>query len=238
MSTDKTKPKSSKKANQNKPGNRAFFIFNLKKRSTTKKKSKKKNVVNHRFYLTVGTLLIVASLLLGYEPFVQYWHERQRDTSKASAPSDTEQFRKDKKTDVVIQGRPVRIDIPSLGINIPVADGIYNPTTKSWTLSKDKAHFALMTTMPNNQTGNAFIYGHNRKEVFSKLGKMKVGQNALVYTDNGHVFTYRYRSSYETNPNDDSLFRYQGSPILTLQTCSGLWYENRLLMTLDLIEVK
>ena len=94
-----------------------------------------------------------------------------------------------------------------------------------------------MTAPSNNQSGNTFIYGHNRPAVFAKLSKLQIGETVKVYTDNNHTFTYKFRSAYETSPNDASLFEYDGAPILTLQTCSGLWDQNRYLMTFDLVGV-
>jgi hypothetical protein len=35
-------------------------------------------------------------------------------------------------------------------------------------------------------------------------------------------------------PTDATLFEYKGKPILTIQTCSGVWYQNRQLFTFDL----
>jgi len=149
----------------------------------------------------------------------------------------TSQLLANTKAAVVIQGKPVRIVIPAVNIDVQIDNGIYYPKSKTWSLSLTKAEYALMTPEPNNQGGNTFIYGHNRREVFNRLPQLPVGQYVYVYTDNNHIFTYQYRSHYETNPNDNSLFSYKGAPILTLQTCTGLWYQNRDLMTFDLVKV-
>lgn len=192
-----------------------------------------------RFGLSVGMLFILAGALLAYQPLMRLWHEKQLvANAPAPAPPRTPEVEAATKVNDTVEGKPVRLVVPSLGIDVPVADGFYNSRSQTWTLSNNKAHFATeMTPQPNNQGGNTFIYGHNRPEVFARLGKLKVGEKATVYTDNSHVFTYVYRSAHETNPNDDSLFHYEGPPIMTLQTCSGLWYQNRLLMTFDLVEV-
>jgi LPXTG-site transpeptidase (sortase) family protein len=138
----------------------------------------------------------------------------------------------------VVSGKPVRIQIPALHIDLQVAEGRYNKQTNSWTLSNDKAHYAVNTPLANNAEGNTFIYGHNRKAVFSTLNRIKAGDEAIVTTDNGHRFTYKFRSAYETNPTDNSLFDYKGAPILTVQTCSGLWYQNRQLFTFNFENVQ
>lgn len=190
-----------------------------------------------QFLLRLGPLFILAGLMLGYEPLMQYLNKNEVETanpfSQVQAAVKTEDT---PPPAVTLAGKPSRIVITSQGIDLTVVEGVYDPNSKTWTLSKDKAHYALMTPAANNQGGNTFIYGHNRKEVFSKLSKVKTGDEATVYTENGHKFVYVFRSAYETSPNDDSLFRYQGPPILTLQTCSGLWYQNRYLLTFDLKE--
>jgi LPXTG-site transpeptidase (sortase) family protein len=129
-------------------------------------------------------------------------------------------------------GKPEKLVIDSVGINIEVLDGEYDPATHKWSLAKDKAHYALMTPLANNQAGNTFIYGHNNKKVFTRLEGAKVGDVARIHTANG-VFAYKLRSIKEVSPDDTSIFEYRGSSILTIQTCSGSWYEKRKLFTFD-----
>lgn len=137
----------------------------------------------------------------------------------------------------IIKGKPKRLVVPSADIDIKVAEGYFYASTNSWTLSEDKAHWANLTVIPNNNSGNTFIYGHNLPQVFSKLSEIKKGDKAYVYTKNDHVFTYEYKKKNTTSPNDLSLFEYEGDPMLTLQTCSGLWYQNRDLLWFELVEV-
>lgn len=139
---------------------------------------------------------------------------------------------------VVEAGKPVRISIPSVKIDLSVADGVYNQKTGAWTLSTDKAHYATITPFANNIKGNTFIYGHNRRSVFAPLLQIKVGDKAYVHTNNNKLFTYVFRESNDVDPSDVSLFAYQGDPILTLQTCSGTWYQDRRLFTFDFVGVE
>lgn len=127
----------------------------------------------------------------------------------------------------LITGKPISISVPSVNINIPVINGYYNQKTRDWTLSLDKAQFATPTVQPNNLTGNTFIYGHARVGVFYSLPDIKSGDKAIVTTDNGYRFTYSFYSTYATQPTDLSVLTYKGPSMLTLQTCSGTWYQNR-----------
>lgn len=137
-----------------------------------------------------------------------------------------------------IEGLPVRIQLPPLHIDLPIIKGYHNARTQTWTLTKTNVQYAVDTPLANNVGGNTFLYGHNRREVFRDLAKIKLGAEALVTTDNGHVFTYVFKGAIETAPSDDSLFAYQGPPIMTIQTCSGLWYQNRQLFTFALKDVQ
>lgn len=138
----------------------------------------------------------------------------------------------------VAKGKPVRIIVPSQGIDLSVIEGDFNPKNGEWTLTKDKAQYAVMSSVANNQGGNTFIYGHDIPQVFRNLVNLKPGDIAIVYTENNVAFTYKFRSEIIVPPTDTTIFTYTGAPILTLQTCSGYWSESRRLMTFDFVEVK
>lgn len=137
-----------------------------------------------------------------------------------------------------IEGKPVRIDIPSLNISLQVIDGVYDSASGKWTLTKDKAQFALLSQLANNEGGNTFIYGHYRKNVFAALPKIRSGEVAIVTTDNGRSFYYSFTTSRVVAPHQsEGIFDYSGEPILTLQTCTGAFFEKRQLFTFNLIRV-
>ncbi|MEO5690673.1 MAG: sortase [Candidatus Saccharimonadales bacterium] len=190
-----------------------------------------------RFYLTLGALWIIAGLFIGWPvlqpmlkasgtPAIQ-GTSRVLDTSE---PTNTEV--------PLISGDPSHITFPSVDTSVDIAPGYFDAGSNSWTLSKDKAHFATNTDLPNNKTGNTFVYGHNRWQVFTKLLDLKVGDQATVTTSNGHVFTYTLRDIVDIDPTDTSYLETHKSPILTVQTCSGMWYEHRRMFTFDLTEAR
>lgn len=187
--------------------------------------------MNIRFRVTIGSLFILAGLLLGYDPIFHYLSQH---TMKAEAFSGSSYQVAETPR---IQGEPTRIAIPSLTIDLQIEKGYYNPNQLNWTLSKTKASYAVMTPQPNNKGGNTFIYGHDTKEVFSKLSGITQGAQAIVYTDNGYRFTYQLVRVNVVKPTMTGFLNYQGPPIMTVQTCSGLWYENRSLFTFNLVEV-
>lgn len=130
-------------------------------------------------------------------------------------------------------GFPKNISIPSVNIDLSIAKGYYNNQNKKWTLSKNYAHYAVMTPRPNSRGGNTFIYGHNRSAVFARLPSLKLGSVAQITTSDNKAYSYKLKRIYTTNPNDSSLLSYEGPPILTLQTCTGANFQNRTLFVFE-----
>jgi len=199
-------------------------------------KNTMKKLVSQRIITITGLALIAVGLVLGYAPLKRVLGEREQQASASTIfePPTTVITNQEIPE---ISGKPVHLTIQSIGYDGDVIDGNYNASNGSWTLSKDKAHFAIPSKPANNKEGNTFIYGHNNKYVFANMYKLKLGDRAQVITENGHIFTYEYYSLTVTNPEDTSLFNYAGPPILTIQTCSGSWYENRSLYAFKLVEV-
>jgi LPXTG-site transpeptidase (sortase) family protein len=188
-----------------------------------------------RFKLTIGVLFLLAGGLLDSQHFLNAFETKNAQpfigTTHVSAAAITP------TTPNLIIGTPSHISIPSQHISVDVDPGRYNASKQTWSLSETKAEFATVTTQPNNIAGNTFIYGHDIPAVFESLLKAHIGDQAVVTTSNGHTFTYTLANYHDTKPSDVSLFNYQGKPILTLQTCSGFWYQNRRLFVFNLSQV-
>jgi LPXTG-site transpeptidase (sortase) family protein len=185
---------------------------------------------NLRFHLMIGIFFVLAGILLSSQHFIQLWQK------KNSQPFFTTISQPAVPAKATVSGTPSHISIPAVGIDLDVEPGYYDKTSQTWTLSLTQAMYATITPEANNAAGNTFIYGHNRTQVFYKLLKVQPGENATVTTSNHHRFVYKMVSRRDTKPTDSSLFNYQGPPILTLQTCSGFWYQNRSLFVFKLVE--
>lgn len=134
-------------------------------------------------------------------------------------------------------GKPTYFSVPSIGISLPVTDGAYDPSTARWTLTGDKAQFALPSQQPNTIGGNTLIYGHNRASVFASLANVRPGAEAQIATETGYVFTYTFDTTAALDPADTSVFAYQGPPRLTVQTCSGSYFQHRQMYYFHLLNV-
>jgi len=185
-------------------------------------------------YMIIGLSGIVVGLV-GLLPYAYFSMKHDRALATAAPLFLPTEAPKPAQTPTLVTGKPVAISIPSLAINLEVADGAYNPKNGTWTLSRNKAHYALLTTQPNNESGNTLIYGHYRPEVFAKLRKLQSDAQVTVTTDNGYRFTYIFRTKEVVDPANTTVLSYEGKPRLTLQTCTGAWMQNRQLFYFDFV---
>jgi len=187
---------------------------------------------NVRFYSVISIFFVLTALLFVSPYFINSWQKKNSQPAFSGSQVEPKYLKKP-----TVSGLPTHISIPHVGISIDVEKGYYNKSSQTWTLSTTKAEYATVTPFPNDASGNTFIYGHNRREVFYRLLGVKPGDEAVITTANNHKFVYRMSERRDTKPTDTSLFKYQGPPILTLQTCSGLWYQNRSLFVFKLVRV-
>jgi len=185
-----------------------------------------------RFYASLGFFLILAGLLLGSSHFIKYWQQKNSQPVFAQSIGSANAV----PAKATVSGFPAHISIPGVDISVDIDPGYYNKASQQWSLSLTKAEYATITPLPNDASGNTFIYGHNRWDVFYKLLKVQNGDQAIVTTTNHHTFVYQMTGQRDTKPTDTSLFTYKGPPILTLQTCSGFWYQNRSLFVFKLVK--
>lgn len=172
------------------------------------------------YILTLGTIggLLYSSHLFG----TPVWAKSETVVIKQQTTPPTKE---------IISGKPTRITIQNTGIDLPVTDGIYNPSDGSWTLSDTTAQFAIMSAVVNDHAGTTFIYGHGTDAVFGKIGSNHppAGTLATVTADNGHVFTYKLETVRDFQPSDTSILAdtANGPPRLIVQTCTGIFSEWR-----------
>jgi LPXTG-site transpeptidase (sortase) family protein len=157
-----------------------------------------KSLKLNRVLITVGLVL----LLGGGGVLLSVYRSMRTSIVNTVSPAAHAAAKTPVSSDPVrIEGNPVKIDIPSLDISLPVAPGAYDPETREWTLSIDKVQYATMTPQPNTASGNTFIYGHYRKNLFSSLHTIQPGAVVVITTENNHTFYYEFTSSKIVNPS-------------------------------------
>ena len=142
------------------------------------------------------------------------------------------------KPKVIIQGAPTRVVVPSVGIDLSIQTGLYNPVDSSWTLGMDSAFYANMSVPANNNNGTTLIYAHGQQGLFGSLPDIQPGATADVYTSSGAVFSYTYESFQQVDPSNTDVFAVDTLPTLILQTCSGDWSQYRSLYSFRLTGVR
>lgn len=130
-----------------------------------------------------------------------------------------------------ITGYPVSIYIPgsrpAFNMSVNIIPGYYNASTGAWTLTTTDAQFVTFSAQPNNITGNTYIYGHYRPNIFAYLHLISLGTIATITTSNGYLFKYKYVYTYAVSPSQTAVLDTSKAPILTVQTCSGAFFQNR-----------
>lgn len=184
-------------------------------------------LVRRHIILTIAVVVHAASL--GGIVYARQVAEPSSSQNPVTLPSESE------FPTPSISGIPTNVSIVSLGIDLPILPGAYDSASDSWTLTGNKAHFATITRPANNGGGNTFVYGHNNKDVFGPLRRIQPGTEVVIKTDIGNTFYYTLDGIKTTDPSDVSLFTYTGTPMLTIQTCTGVWHERRQLYTFRLI---
>ncbi len=213
----------------------------LKKNAKRSKKAAPKQNFIRRLASTHTTLIIGACVMLfglgilGFQ-MLNLWRSQQ--TAAAPKPiSDILKSDSKQNERARISGIPTRIKVPSVNIDLEVIPGYHYEKSNTWTLTLDKAQWGVMSRPANDSAGMTFIYGQYRKGVFSSLPKIQPGEIAQVTTKKGDTLTYKFKASSIVPPSDDSIFSYQGKPVLILQTCTGIRFESRQLFVFNLVKV-
>lgn len=123
--------------------------------------------------------------------------------------------------------------IPVLDQTLPIVEG-----TGTENLSKGVGHFSE-SVLPGEED-NCVLSGH-RDTVFSKLGKLKLGDQLTVETEAG-TFTYAISGIRIVDKEDKTVIVPADHAVLTLTTCYPFHYigsaPDRYILTADLVMTK
>ena len=114
-----------------------------------------------------------------------------------------------------------RIQIPRLGIDLPVQEGDLTRDIDEQQTPEDYAFHLPGTAIPG-QAGNAFLYAHARRGMFLALWGARPGDDVVVRAPDGSALQYVVRYILpRVAPTDISATRPTATEQLTLQTSSG-----------------
>lgn len=121
---------------------------------------------------------------------------------------------------------PVRILIPSAGIDLPVVNA--QVINGYWELSDKTASYGVGSGYPG-QKGNTVIFAHARQGLFYNLKDVKLGDTVYVFTKN-KWFRYKVNKITAVYPNETQVIMPTKNQTLTLYTCTGFYDQKRLIV--------
>ncbi len=131
-------------------------------------------------------------------------------------------------------GVPVKISIPSIGVDDRVVPVAFRPDGKMQVPGVDDAGWWEPGPRPGASHGSSVVAAHvdadGRPGVFRELQRLEVGSEVVVTDDAGtprrYAVTERFQVAKGELPRAE-LFRTGGSHVLTLVTCGGVFDTDR-----------
>jgi len=123
---------------------------------------------------------------------------------------------------------PVRIIIPSLGIDLPIVESEIKDG--KWEVTDIGVSY-LKTSPVAGEIGNSVLYGHNWSNLLGNLIKVKTGDEIEVYFSDGNIKRFVVTLIQEVKPNDISVLKSTTDQRITLYTCSGFLDSKRFVVT-------
>ena len=135
-------------------------------------------------------------------------------------------------------GAVLGLTVKAIGLrNVPVFDSI-----EGWSLASGVGHHP-QTSMPwtNAPQRNVYLAGHKlgypgtaSHLVFYRLGELGEGDEILLRDRDGTRYRYRVSETFKANPSDSWVMgQVVGRDMVTLQTCVGPNWEQRLIVRAD-----
>lgn len=192
-------------------------------KTQAKQRDRQRLVLKQRVVLlSFGAIVILVSILWDY--IVPDMKKENSAHSEEIRVSDSFAFEPVKVDEKLIAGQgktiarqPIRIIIPSVGINVLVKEA--KVVKGYWQVFSDSAGYGSGSGLPGEK-GNQVIFAHAREKLFLPL--RKVSKNHLVYVfTKDDWFEYRVVDIREVAPDRIDVIAHRKEEVLTLYTCSG-----------------
>lgn len=165
--------------------------------------------------LTLG-ILIASSLPNGSPP-----RQPAPTAAQVAVPVASASLSPATPTHVPIPVDQLRISLPRLGIDLPMALGDVQRDVRQGATPEHVALLFPATNVPGTG-GNSYIYAHARNDMFLQLWNVKLGDRVRITAADGTRFDYAItRIVPRVNPVDTSWLDPTGPERLTLQTSTG-----------------
>jgi len=193
-----------------------------------KKSSLKKRTVKPKLnFSSISALFLIAlgAGLILWSAFLSDWRNSKRDQTIVNSFETNQQSKKSK---------PTKLYVPKLEKTLEITDGYIE--NNRWTVSKSGVSFLTDSKTPE-EGGNSIIYGHNTSGVLGGLWKVQISDFVYVTAGDNKVYKYKINERKEVKPNQVEILNQEGSPRVTIYTCSGFLDSARFVVIGELVEV-
>jgi LPXTG-site transpeptidase (sortase) family protein len=122
---------------------------------------------------------------------------------------------------------PVRLVIPSVGIDTPVEQIDH---TNDWNISTSSIHHLSSSPAPS-EVGNSIMFGHNWPMLLGPLVNIKPGSQIQVHSSSGKVSIFEVIATDVVDPHETEVLRQTDDFHLTLYTCVGFLDSKRFVVS-------
>lgn len=127
---------------------------------------------------------------------------------------------------------PIGIVIEDLSIKLPVVPA--KRQAQGWETTSEGVSFLSDSTSPG-EVGNSIFYGHNWGSILGNLRNAQTGQRIQIFLSDGTKREFEISRIQIVSPKDISVLDASDDRRITLYTCSGLFDQDRLVVTAVLI---
>jgi len=123
--------------------------------------------------------------------------------------------------------RPILISFPKESFSLSVL-----PTRiveGNWELHDATANYLVSSRSPGTG-GNVIIYGHNTKDVFGLLHRLKVSDPIIIKNNLDQEYSYAVSEITTVKPDQIEVLAPTDHEVLTLYTCTGFLDQKRLII--------
>lgn len=181
--------------------------------SPTNSKRVPNRLLKLAFALTgvAGAIFIIAGI------FVQY--------NKPRLVVDVETITIEEQTENVY--KPKEVIIRELDLSLAIEES--RVVNGVWEVSDERVSFLENSSAPGGG-GNIVLYGHNKRDIFGRLGKLSAGSTITVINEVGDSYAYVVDEIKVVKPDDISVVQPTDHEVLTIYTCTGLLDSKRLII--------
>lgn len=128
-------------------------------------------------------------------------------------------FEQKPKSGVVAQNEaPKTLEIPSIGVHLPIIPSLIED--ESWSTTSVGVSYLASSPQPGKK-GNSVLYGHNWKSLLSNLHKVTPGSKVIIVDKNNKKQEFVVEYTAVVDPSQTYIIDNTEDARVTIYTCTG-----------------